>query len=44
MVIVLYIVMHFFILLSSPYPCVFDDNHVSRYMGAYDVVGGVGET
>jgi len=40
----LYVVMHFFILLSSPYLCVFDDDHVTRYMGANDVAGGAGET
>jgi len=30
--------------MSSPYPLVFGDDHVMRYMGADDVTSGVGET
>jgi len=33
-----------FILLSSPYICVFGNDHVTRYMGAHDVIGDAGET
>jgi len=31
-----------FILLCSLYLCMFSDNHVTHYMGANDVAGGVG--